>query len=112
MDYEALGMQIRLHRKLKNMTQAQLAEKVGVTCAFIGHIERGTRKLSLQTLVSICDVLDVSSDELLKDSLHRQTPVAIPHFSEDVDDISATYGMGEKEMDLLKAIARLLSDRA
>ncbi|KAI4446243.1 hypothetical protein C823_000761 [Eubacterium plexicaudatum ASF492] len=31
----------------------------------LGHIERGTRIMSLETFVSICEALDAGADELL-----------------------------------------------
>lgn len=69
MDYEALGKRVRAYRKLLNMTQEELAETIGVSCSFVGHIERGTRKLSVDTLVRLADVLQISCDTLLQDSL-------------------------------------------
>jgi len=69
MDYEKLGNKIRMHRKLKGMTQEQLAEQADISLSFFGHIERGTRKPSLDTLVDIANVLEVSPDVLLQDSL-------------------------------------------
>jgi len=52
--YKAIGKKIHALRKLKKMTQAELAEKSGISLSFLGHIERGTRVLSVATLVSIC----------------------------------------------------------
>lgn len=69
MDYTRLGNRIRAQRKLSGMTQEELASAIGVSCSFIGHIERGSRKLSVETLVSICNALQISSDLLLQDSI-------------------------------------------
>lgn len=65
MDYIALGKKIRRKRREKDITQAQLAELAGISTAFVGHIERGTRVLSVETLCRICKVLGVSADDLL-----------------------------------------------
>ena len=51
------------------MTQEQLAEQAGISLSFLGHIERGTRKASLDTLVGIANALKISTDILLQDSL-------------------------------------------
>ena len=64
MDYESLGMRIRRARKAAGMTQADLAEKLGISTSFLGHIERGTRKASLDTLVKMANELGVSLDSL------------------------------------------------
>lgn len=65
MDYIKLGLRIRSRRRELNMTQASLAEAIGVSTSFIGHIERGSRKLSLETLVHLCRALQTNPDTLL-----------------------------------------------
>ena len=67
--YKGLGKRIKQQRILAKMTQEKLAEKVGISLSFLGHIERGTRKASLDTLVKISNALEVSPDLLLQDSL-------------------------------------------
>ena len=69
MDYEALGRRVRMQRKLLGITQEELSERVGVSCSYIGLIERGDRKLSIETLVSLAEALRISCDNLLQDSL-------------------------------------------
>ena len=59
-NYQDLGLRVRDARKAKHLTQEQLAEKVGISSSFMGHIERGTRIASIDTLVSVCNVLSVS----------------------------------------------------
>ena len=66
-DYTALGERIRRARKQKRMTQENLAEACDLSTAHIGHIERGTRALSIESLVTISEVLEVSTDYLLMD---------------------------------------------
>ena len=65
MDYVAMGSRIRSYRKQRGMTQAALAKSVGISTSFIGHIERGTRIASLETLVRLSEVLDVSIDTIV-----------------------------------------------
>lgn len=69
MDYEKLGIRVRQQRELNNLTQSQLARKVGVTGSFIGHIERGEKKASVETVVALCNALELSPTVLLQDSL-------------------------------------------
>lgn len=69
MDYTALGRRIRIQRRTLHLTQEQVAERSGISLSFLGHIERGTRKASLETLISISNVLKVSPAVLLQDSL-------------------------------------------
>ena len=66
-DYASLGRRIRKARKEKNLTQEKLAEACNLSTAHIGHIERGTRALSIESLIIISQVLNVSTDYLLLD---------------------------------------------
>lgn len=74
MDYQALGQKVRFLRKQKKMTQEQLAEAVGLSASFLGHIERGTRVASLETLVSLCKTLGVGPEYLLGHELDSDIP--------------------------------------
>lgn len=67
-DYYALGSRIRKSRESKKLTQEQLSEICSLSTAHIGHIERGTRIPSLETLFKICTCLEISMDYLLFDS--------------------------------------------
>lgn len=64
-DYECIGERIRKARKEKNWSQKMLAEKCGISISFMGHIERGTRIMSLDTFVSLCNALGAGADEML-----------------------------------------------
>ena len=62
MDYKAIGQRIRKRRRWVELTQEQLAELAGASTSFIGHIERGTRVPSVETLWRICQALECSMD--------------------------------------------------
>jgi len=66
-DFARLGSIIREARINQQFTQEQLSEAIDVTPAFIGHIERGERSLSLVTLVKIAKRLNISMDYLFSD---------------------------------------------
>lgn len=70
MDYVLLGKQIRKQRLALGLTQEQLAEAIGVSTSYVGHIERGTRKASIDTLVEIANAMNVSADFLLSSNLN------------------------------------------
>jgi len=59
--YRQIGLKIAYYRKLRGLTQEQLAEKVDRTPAFIGHLEAPNveKGISLDTLFDIADVLNV-----------------------------------------------------
>ncbi len=66
-DYLSIGKRIRLRRKALGMTQAMLAEKSDLSDTNISHIERGATKLSLPSLISIANALEINVDSLLMD---------------------------------------------
>ena len=59
--YRQLGLKISYYRKLRGLTQEQLAEEIGLSPAFIGHVEapNNDKAISLDTLFDIADVLNV-----------------------------------------------------
>ena len=73
-----LGQRIRKQRTQLGWTQEALAEHIGVSTSFVGHIERGTRKASLETLVSVANSLKISLDYLLAGSLQSTIIGPIP----------------------------------
>ncbi|MDE6759272.1 MAG: helix-turn-helix domain-containing protein [Lachnospiraceae bacterium] len=54
--------QLRLHH---NLTQAQLAQKLGLTKSVISAYETGLRMPSYETLISISKIFKVTTDYLL-----------------------------------------------
>lgn len=66
-EYLQLGLKIAYYRKLRGLTQEQLAERIDRTPAFIGHVEApNVRKaVSLDTLFDIAAVLDVPAYKFL-----------------------------------------------
>ncbi len=75
LDYAKMGMRIRQVRKAKGWSQEELAKKCGISMSFMGHIERGTRIMSLETFVSICGALEADAGELLWGEVHPSDAV-------------------------------------
>ncbi len=59
-----LGNRIRAFRKLKGYTQQSLAREMGVSLAFVGSLERGTRVPTEPELRKIASTLQVDYHEL------------------------------------------------
>ena len=65
--YHQIGLKIAYYRKLRGLTQEELAEQVGLTPAYIGHLEAPniSKALSLDTLFDIATALDVAPQKFL-----------------------------------------------
>ena len=78
MDYVDLGKRVRARRTALNWTQERLAQEIGVSTSCIGHIERGSRKASIDTLVMLANAMKISTDELLGGSLSMPNDLVMP----------------------------------
>ncbi len=63
--YKKLGKKIYTIRRLQNMSREKFAELAGMNDYYLGEIERGEKKASLDTLFKICEILDIKIYELL-----------------------------------------------
>jgi transcriptional regulator with XRE-family HTH domain len=57
---------IKRHRQSRNLSQADLAEKLDISVNFLCNIENGNRWISPQTLVKFAAALSVEPYELFK----------------------------------------------
>jgi transcriptional regulator with XRE-family HTH domain len=64
-----LGKNIKKIRSLKHLSQADLAEKAGISITFLSNIERGNNFPLAGTLCSLAKVLEVEVFELFKGDL-------------------------------------------
>lgn len=63
---QLLGLNVRHYRKLKGMTQEQLAVAAGMERSYVSDLERGTRNPSVAALGRLADALSVTPDCLLQ----------------------------------------------
>ncbi|MCC8112245.1 MAG: helix-turn-helix transcriptional regulator, partial [Ruminococcus sp.] len=66
--YQRVGLNIAYQRKLKNITQVQLAEKIGVSRTHMSNIEAPNMitSIALEVIFNIADVLEIPDDILFK----------------------------------------------
>lgn len=65
LDYRAIGRRVRELRMNSGLTQEELAEKIDVSASFVGHIERGEKKFSLETAGSLATCFGVPLDYIV-----------------------------------------------
>lgn len=105
LDYAGIGMRIRKARKAKGLSQEALAKECGICLSFMGHIERGTRCMSLETFANICCTLDADAGELL---------LGIPSLSNSALEMMRS-GLPEKKnsydmyINIMKSVAEIMS---
>ena len=67
--YIRVGLNIAYYRKLKNLTQVQLAEKIGISRTHMSNI--GTpnmlTSISLEVIFNIADALEIPVEVLFKE---------------------------------------------
>ena len=88
-DYQFIGERIRAVRMERKMTQAQLAEAVGVGVTHISHIETGSTIPSVQVLIDIINTLNCSADELLCLEVEKAKPLYESWLGEELSDCTA-----------------------
>lgn len=98
---------MRQKRKQLGMSQEELSEACGISPAYIGIIERGNRKLSVETLVKIANVLNVNTDYLLRDSTSYSNDTIIEKATAllcdmDEEEIRYTYSMISSTKDFIE----------
>ena len=61
-----LGSRIRELRKSKNLTQFELAEKIGLSTNFIGMVERGERNTTVDKIFKLAKAFNITMEEFFK----------------------------------------------
>lgn len=65
MDNKAIGRHVKKYRRIKNLTQDQLAEAVDISTVHMSHIETGSVCMSMDCLLKVCSVLEITPNHLL-----------------------------------------------
>lgn len=103
-DYEEIGARIRSARKEQFLSQEALAEKCDISPSFMGHIERGSRKMSLETFVALASELNLSTDYLLSGNISDSDPALVNILHTAKRSGSVQY---EKYITIIKALAEI-----
>ena len=81
-DFIGLGMRIKYFRNKLGYSQAELAEKTGLSEKQIYRVENGERGISIEKFMDIANVLkttpnDLLADSIIKDGQNNTTDIAI-----------------------------------
>ena len=67
-----IGQRIRKHRERSRLSQEQLAERAEVSSQTISTAETGKKRLRVENIIKICEVLEISPDYLLLGEISPQ----------------------------------------
>lgn len=76
-----IGRILKVYREKTGRNQGDIAEKAGISISMLSQIERGMVAPSIETLMTVCSVLDIDLSELFK-KLSSERPVRIHHRGE------------------------------
>ncbi len=62
-DKNIIGLKVKHYRKLRNLTQAELAEKANISEKHLSKIETGVHYPSLAIFFTICEILEIPLGE-------------------------------------------------
>lgn len=92
-NYKLIGRRVKETRLRRELSQAMLAESTDLSTAYIGHIETGKRQASLDSLVRISNVLNITVDYLLAGNQTKENGV----YGEDLGWILEDCSQQEKQ---------------
>lgn len=98
--YKKIGSRIRDVRLEKKMSQAELAEKAGLSLPLISEIELAKTKMRLETFILIVEALQVSADSILRTDSPEVNGIYQNEFAELLSDCTPS------EKDLILKLVR------
>lgn len=93
-----MGARLKEARRTKKVTAEQLAEQLGVTKAAVSAWETDRAYPSVDNLIRICELLDVSSDYLLMGTDAQRIPDST------LDLVRRLAGLDKEGLELLRRI--------
>lgn len=91
---------LRAARKIREITQEQLAEMADISRAMVGRYESSDQLPSIETLIHIADTLGVSTDFLLG-RIESIDVVYTPHFEKPPTKKNSELPTNMEELELL-----------
>lgn len=108
MDKEIKNEKIHIGKTLKNirislgMTQEQVAEALGLAPRYISDIKRDKTKGSIDTLIKLCNVYNVTPSYILKDYINT--------YDSDLDDtFVGYYNLSDYEKNIIRNLIHFMN---
>lgn len=101
-DFSRISRKLKELRISKNLTQEYVANMADVNVSHISNIENNRVKISLPTLVNVCNALDTTVDYILADEYKNPSSVIEQEILREVHSCTA-----ETQEQILKIIRAL-----
>ena len=108
MNQKKIGVFIAKCRKDKNLTQEQLAEKLGVSNKSISRWENGKTMPDYSILKDLCSILEIDVNEFLSGEKIEKEEIQV-HTIENLDSILKEYYKMKKQKNILKVVSIIIS---
>ena len=82
--YKIIGRHIRAARKSHQLTQEQVAEKLKMSVAHYGRLERGEREINLDRLAQISLILAIPLERMVEGCTPEVNAIISENTSEDI----------------------------
>ena len=89
LNYERIGVHIRVMRKKRGLSQENLAEMTEMSTKYISHIETAKKNASLESIVKIADALGITVDRLLYGVQRNDKTAYEPELHEVISDCNS-----------------------
>lgn len=77
---ERIGKRVKRLRKKQHLTQAKLAEMIGITSKHLSEIERGVTGMSIDVQIQLSEKFHCSIDYLVKGQEFQSVDLSLPPF--------------------------------
>ncbi|MBT2281869.1 helix-turn-helix transcriptional regulator [Priestia megaterium] len=99
---EYIGLKIKEYRKIRRITTAELGKLSNTSQATISAIERGTRFGTFESMLNICDVLEISLYDILPSDYTQK--VNLNNSNEDKQAHLLLENLTTEEIQVLKSL--------
>ena len=110
MDLKMVGSKIRQQRKLKGLTQADLASKIGISLMSMRRYETGERVIQESILQKIAETLNIELFDLLPDETQNQFK-SVPQYFNSIDEDERELARQTEKVLIQNALNKELYDK-
>jgi len=103
-DYKMSGEKMKKRRKEIGLTQEAVAERINLSPSYYSHVENGSRKAGLQTMIKIAACLNVTLDYIMGEDHSDNINVQIEQL------MHRAKRLNEKQIDFVITVIDAMQD--